>query len=162
MGLYIKWCGGSVVLVDRYYVDGIQKERYVKAIEAKTTKARLDVVRETYFTRNWKTLKIGTVPVMMKGTPSAPAMMRKKKTIIYDIEDLTRLQKLEAQNRSCEGEFQSGKLTPQTQMNMADRIRSNEKEIDRITKGRHKSGSDIAKDRERGRVIVTDKEGNVY
>ncbi len=47
-------------------------------------------------------------------------------------------------------------------MNMADRIRSNEKEIDRITKGRHKSGSDIAKDRERGRVIVTDKEGNVY
>ena len=106
--------------------------------------------------------KIGTVPVMMTETPTTEKMVTKKKSTTYNVKDLTRLQKLEAQNRSCEGEFQSGKLTPQAEMNMADRIRSNEKEIDKITQGTHKTGMDIAKDRKKGRIIVVDDEGNVY
>jgi len=106
--------------------------------------------------------KIGTVPVMMSEKPSTERMMTKKKTLTYNIKDLNRLQKLEAEIRTVKGILQSKKSTKEQKRYALMNIRGNQKEIRKITKGPHKSGRDIAKDREKGRIIVIDDEGNIY
>jgi hypothetical protein len=157
----IKWCGGSVVLVERYYVGGDQKERYIKAIEPKTTKARLDQIRETYFTKYWRTRKIGTVPVMMKGTQSAPKIMTKKKTVTYNVDELKTLQKNETDISFYKTRL-SRKIKPDERRAILVSISVLKKENKTILKGQHKSGKDIAEARNRGRVIVVDSTGKTY
>ena len=161
MGLYIKECGGSIVIVERYYVDGEQKEHYVKAIEPKSTKARLDQVRSTYFTKYWKSQKIGAVPVMMKGDRTTSAMMTKKKTVTYKIEDLKTLQENETDISRYKGMLKKTLPSDRRRILLIS-ISTLRKENNMILKGSHTCGKDIATDREKGRVIVTDKSGKVY
>lgn len=106
--------------------------------------------------------KSGTVPVMMTDKSSTEQMMTKKKTTTYNVKDLKRLQILETEI-SMRKPILADKKTSQAQRRktLID-IAHHKSEINKITKGTHKTGSDIAKDREKGRIIVVDDEGNVY
>jgi len=86
----------------------------------------------------------------------------KKDTITYNIKDLTRLQKLEAEIKTVKGILNSKKSTKEQKRYALMNIRGNQQEIRKITKGKHKSGLDIAKDRKEGKIIVVDDEGNTY
>jgi len=99
---------------------------------------------------------------IVEGEHKYPKPKIKKKTLTYNIKDLNRLQKLEAEIRTVKGILQSKKSTKEQKRYALMNIRGNQKEIRKITKGPHKSGRDIAKDREKGRIIVIDDEGNIY
>lgn len=185
----IKWCGGSVVLVERYYEDGKQKEKYIIAIEPKTTKARLEIVRKTYFSKKWKPKSLSTSRTgyrmpkksepIVKGkrhilprpmhseTPHTQTMMERqkvkkpKKTVTYNVKDLKTLQENETDISIYKTRL-SKKIKPDERRALIVSISVLKKENKMILKSDHKTGKDIAEDRKRGRVIVTDSEGWVY
>lgn len=106
--------------------------------------------------------RIGTVPIMKTEKPTAEAIMTKKKTVTYNVKDLKKLQILETEI-SMRKPILRDKNTSQTlRRKTIQDIAHHKTEINKITKGDHKSGMDIAKARKQGRIIVVDDEGNVY